>query len=257
MTATIVDDLINWTLFAIILSDIAPAGQETHSLPVSMGLVLVFFVAVLGLGRWLGAGVLHWLRSHVSWPSGFISITTVAIFLAASVSEALGIHAFLGAFLMGVGLSGRKEERQEAHDVISHFALSFFAPIYFVSMGMNANFITSFDPLLVAIILVVACGSKIGAVLLGARLGGLKLGRTALAIGFGLNARGATGIILAGVGLANGVIDERIFVAIVVMAIVTSLMSGPAITALLARPQAIARQQGKLALQADPARPPD
>ncbi len=55
----------------------------------------------------------------------------------------------------------------------------------------------------------------------------MPLNREAWAIGFGLNARGATGIILASVGLANGVIDARIFVAIVVMALVTSLMSGP------------------------------
>jgi Kef-type K+ transport system membrane component KefB len=48
-----------------------------------------------------------------------------------------------------------------------------------------------------------------------------------------LNARGATGIILAGVGLANHVIDERLFVAFVVMALVTSLMSGPMMNSLL------------------------
>jgi Kef-type K+ transport system membrane component KefB len=53
------------------------------------------------------------------------------------------------------------------------------------------------------------------------------------AIAFGLNARGATGVILAGVGLANHVIDERIFVAIVVMALLTSLMSGPLMSRLL------------------------
>jgi K+:H+ antiporter len=57
--------------------------------------------------------------------------------------------------------------------------------------------------------------------------------REAWAIGFELNARGATGIILAGVGLTNGVIDERIFVAVVVMALVTSLMAGPMMSRLL------------------------
>jgi Kef-type K+ transport system membrane component KefB len=62
----------------------------------------------------------------------------------------------------------------------------------------------------------------------------MPLNREAWAIGFGLNARGATGIILAGVGLANNVIDERVFVAIVVMALVTSLISGPMMNHLLA-----------------------
>src|SRR5690606_34135190 len=102
--------------------------------------------------------------------------------------------------------------------------------IYFVSMGMTTNFITNFDGVLV---LVVASIAKVGAVILGARLAGMALTREVWAIGFGLNAREATGIILAGVGLANGVIDARIFVAVVVMALLTSLMSGPMMSSLL------------------------
>ena len=100
-------------------------------------------------------------------------------------------------------------------------------------MGMSANFLANFDALLVAIILVVACISKVGAVLLGAKAAGMPIDREAWAIGFGLNARGATGIILAGVGLANGLIDARIFVAMVFMAAVTSLMAGPMMSRLL------------------------
>lgn len=237
MTATIVDDLINWTLFAIILSNIAPAGQTTNSLPVSIILVLLFFVVILGVGRWIGVRAMGWLRKHVAFPTGFIAVTTIVILIAGGIAEILGIHAFLGAFLVGAALGGKSDEHDEARDAIKHFALSFFAPIYFVSMGLNANFITDFDGLLIVVLIVVACVSKIGAVLLGERLAGMPINRQSLAIGFGLNARGATGIILAGVGLENGLIDQRMFVAIVVMALVTSLMSGPMIKALLAKPE--------------------
>jgi Kef-type K+ transport system membrane component KefB len=240
MTATIVDDLVNWTLFAIILSDIAPPGQaQGLGVGASVVMVILLFVVVLGFGRWAGPRVLHWLRSHVAWPSGFIALTTLVILIVSSASEALGVHAFLGAFLVGVALGGNGEERNEAHDVIMHFVLSFFAPIYFVSMGMTANFVTRFDGLLVIILLMAAFVSKVGAVLLGARLAGMRINREAWAIGFGLNARGATGIILAGVGLANHVIDERIFVAIVVVALITSLTSGPAMNALLSHRMAV------------------
>lgn len=240
MTATIVDDLVNWTLFAIILNDIAPSGAASSaSLPLNILLVAMFFGAILIVGRWLGPRALHWARSYVTWPSGFIALTALLILLAGSASEALGIHAFLGAFLVGVALGGRNQEQKEAHDVIGHFVMSFFAPIYFISMGMTTDFIRNFDLALVALILVVACVSKIGAVLLGAKAAGMTLDREAWAIGFGLNARGATGIILAGVGLSNNVIDDRIFVAIVVMAMLTSLMSGPAMNYLLARPRGV------------------
>ncbi len=246
MTATIVDDLVNWTLFAIVLRDIAPASDSAGDpgIALSIVLVLVFFVAVLGIGRWLAPRALPVIRARVSFPTGFIAVTALLILLVGSAAEALGINAFLGAFLVGAAF-GRGEDSQnketgsvpegygEAFGAISHFVLSFFAPIYFVSMGLSANFITHFDVTLVLLIFVVACVSKIGAVLLGARLAGMPINRYTLAIGFGLNARGATGIILAGVGLEHRVIDERVFVAIVVMALITSLLSAPAIKRLL------------------------
>jgi Kef-type K+ transport system membrane component KefB len=233
MTATIVDDLINWTLFAIILSQIAPASGANEAFGIKIVLVLVFFVVVLGVGRWSAPRFLPWIQQRVTMPSGFIAVSILMILLVSSFAEAIGIHAFLGAFLTGAALSGQKQENDAAYQTIAHFALSFFAPIYFVSMGLNANFIKHFDLILVLVIFVVACISKIGAVLLGARLAGMPLNRQTLAIAFGLNARGATGIILAGVGLEHHVIDERIFVALVVMALLTSLLSAPAIKQLI------------------------
>lgn len=242
MTATIVDDLINWTLFAVILSDITPSGSASAtSLPISIALVALAFVLILGLGRWLGPRTLRWLKGHVTWPSGFIAVTALVVLVAASITEGLGIHAFLGAFLIGAALGGQGDEHRQAHDVITQFALGFFAPIYFISMGMTTNYVTNFDWGLVLVILVAALVSKLFGVLLGAKMAGMPIDRNAWAIAFGLNARGATGIILAGVGLAAGVIDDRIFVAIVVMALVTSILAGPMMNWLLSNRIAEAR----------------
>lgn len=228
MMATVVDDLVNWMLFAIILNDILPKSEaNSTSVPLSIALIVLFFVLVLGVGRRLAPSALHWAKQRVSWPSGFIALTSLVILLTGSLAEALGIHAFLGAFLIGIALAGDDEEHNEAHEVINHFVLSFFAPIYFVSMGMTTNFITNFDWLLVALIVVVAFISKVGGVLLAEKAAGAPITRETWAIAFGMNARGATGIILAGVGLTYGVIDEPIFVAVVVMALITSLVAGP------------------------------
>lgn len=228
------DDLVNWTLFAIILSAISPAGSvAATSLPMSIALVALMFVLILGVGRWVGPCTMRWIKGRVTWPSGFITVTAVVILVSASITKSLGIHAFLGAFLVGAALGGQDDEHQEAHDVITRFALSFFAPIYFISMGMTTNFVTNFDWRLVLVILVAALVSKHLGVLLGAKLARMPIDRDAWAIAFGLNARGATGIILAGVGRAAGVIDDRIFVAIVVMALVTSMLAGPMMNWLL------------------------
>jgi Kef-type K+ transport system membrane component KefB len=131
---------------------------------------------------------------------------------------------------------GGSDSSCETREPIAQFALSFFAPIYFVSIGLSANFITHFDLGLVALLFFIACASKIGSVLLGARLAGMPLSRKTLAVAFGLNARGATGIILAGVGLEHSLIDKRLFVAMIFIALATSLMSGPAIKRLILSP---------------------
>ena len=101
-----------------------------------------------------------------------------------------------------------------------------------VSIGLKANFVTYFDGWLVLIVLLIASLGKIGGAGLGAWLGGIPA-RSALAIGFGLNARGAMEIILASVALEYGLINQQIFVALVIMALLTSMLSGPAMQGLL------------------------
>ncbi len=239
MTATIVDDLVNWTLFAVILNDFAPAGYTTGGdLMTSVLLVGVFLIVVLGVGRWVGPAAMKQIQRHVARPNRVIGVTAVLVLCASSAAEALGVHAFLGAFLLGVALSDTEKGLNETHGVIGHFVLS-FVPIYFISMGMATNFITNFDPLLLLVFLGAASVSKIGSVLLGAKAARMPLDREVWAIGFGLNARGATGIILAGIGLANGVIDARIFVALIMTALITSFMAGPMMNRLLSHHQTI------------------
>jgi Kef-type K+ transport system membrane component KefB len=132
-----------------------------------------------------------------------------------------------------VALSGGDADHREAHDVVARFALALFAPLYFVSLGLTTDFVRNFDVALVAVVVSAAIVSKLSGVLLGAKVAGMPLDRETWAIGFGLNARGATGIILAAVGHSAGVIDDRVFVALAVMAFLTSLLAGPAMGRLL------------------------
>ena len=203
------------------------------------------FVLILGIGRWLGPPALRRLQGHVTWPSGVIAVHAVIILVAACLTESLGVHAFLGAFLAGAALGGQGDAHDEVHGVMTPFALSFFAPIYFVSMGLTTNYLTHFEWTLVLVLVTAALVSKLAGVLCGVWLARMPLDRDAWAIAFGLNAQGATGIILAGVGRAAGVIDDRIFVAIVVMALGTSILAGPVMNWLLADRMAEMRVAGR------------
>jgi Kef-type K+ transport system membrane component KefB len=136
------------------------------------------------------------------------------------------MHTLFGAFLMGVALNQEFQERALAREVIHQFAISFFAPLYFVSLGLKVNFIEDFDLLLVILVLVIAFVGKIVGASLGARLGGMTP-RESLVVGAGMCARGVMELVLATVALEHGLIDKRILVALFIMAVVTSMMSGP------------------------------
>lgn len=231
LTAATIDDLIGWSLFALLLRTLTPDTAEGGAWA-TLGLMLAVAVGIVGVGRWLVLPLLPRLRARLPWPSGFIALVTILVLGAAALAESIGLHAVFGAYLVGVALSQGTEETNEAHEIIYQFAVSFFAPLYFVSLGMRANFAAHFDLPLVLVVLLVACVGKIVGAGLGARLGGMPP-RVALAVGFGLNARGAIEMILASIALEAGLIGERLFVALIVMALVTSIISGPALRILM------------------------
>ncbi len=239
MGAATVNDLIGWSLFALILSNFAP--QSVLHLPAyaTFVLVLLTFVIMLTIGRTLGRKSQDWLKTHLPWPGAFLGLTIVFVLLMAALMELIGVHAVFGAFLVGTALSQNLDKRNEAHEMVYQFVMYFFAPLYFVSVGLRANFIQSFDPVLVLAVLAVACVGKVIGATLGARIGRLPM-RQAMAVGFAMNARGAMEMILATVARDAGLIDDRIFVALIVMALFTTMLSGPMIDRLIIyRPEKI------------------
>jgi Kef-type K+ transport system membrane component KefB len=164
---------------------------------------------------------------------GLIGLMAVSVLVAASAAEFIGIHGIFGAFLVGVAFAqAAGGPDTAAHEPVRRFVIGFFAPIYFASLGLRANFITSFDLTLVAVTLAVACVGKVGGASLGAWLGRMPA-REALAVGVGMNARGAMEMILASVALEYELIDQRVFVALIVIALATSMLSGPLVQRLL------------------------
>jgi Kef-type K+ transport system membrane component KefB len=119
---------------------------------------------------------------------------------------------------------------------VHQFAISFFAPLYFVSIGLKTDFAANFDLRLVIFIILLASFGKVIGSGIGAWSTGISF-RESVAIGFAMNARGAMEIILASVALDFGIIDPRIFVALVTMALLTSMMSGPLLQLMIKTPK--------------------
>ncbi len=227
MTAATLNDLFGWSIFAILLSSVA-TGISMMNILKTLAIVAGFSIFVILLGRWPGRSVLRCTQSALAWPNGFIGVITIGILATASTAEYIGLHAIFGAFLLGIALRSSLEDDGCHHpkEIISQFAVSFFAPLYFVSIGLTINYTAHFNLLLTVMVLLIACAGKIAGASLGAWLGGMT-SRHAWAVGFGMNARGAIEIIMASIALESHLIDESIFVSLVIMALVTSMISGP------------------------------
>ncbi|MGA2135017.1 MAG: cation:proton antiporter [Bryobacteraceae bacterium] len=232
MSAAMLDDLAGWGLFAVILSNFGGEGHTGRNWWASLVMVVLVFGLILNLSNKRIQRAVGWLnlpKDTLQLKLTFLVVMTAAIF-----SQVVGTHATLGAFLAGVALGRIRDARRLAHEGFYRTTTSIFATLYFVSIGLKVNFITNFDPLLVLFVLVVACAGKIGGVFLGSTLGG-KAPRDAMVVALGMNARGAVGIVLTTVALDYGLIDQRIFVALIIMALATSMLSAIGIKHLLGR----------------------
>src|SRR5262249_23368901 len=150
---------------------------------------------MLTIGRILLNRILPWVQTKLSWPGGVLAMCLGLCLLCAAFTESIHIHAILGAFIAGIAIGDSVHFREQAREIIHQFVTNFFAPLFFVSIGLKLNFATNFDIVIVAIVLVTAYAGKLTGATLGARLGGMSKNES-LAIGFGMNARGAMEIIL-------------------------------------------------------------
>lgn len=235
ISAAILNDLIGWTVFAMILGMMQQQEGPAANVPLTIALTLGFAAVMLTIGRALIHRVLPYLQAYTHWPGGTLSFCLTLALLGAAFTEWIGIHAIFGSFVVGVALGDSPRLSERTRVTIDQFVSFIFAPVFFGSIGLRVNFIERFELQMVVALVVLACVGKLVGATLGARWGGLSP-RESWAVGFALNARGAMEIILGLLALEANVISQRLFVAIVVMAILTSMIGGPAIRWLL-RPQ--------------------
>lgn len=224
VASAMIDDTVGWIIFSVVLSMIGKgSGMPLIN---TIFLTLAFTVVMLTFGRGLINRALPWINRRFAWPGGILSLSLALCFLGAAFTEYIGIHAVFGAFIVGVSLGDSEHFSERAKEIVHQFINNIFAPLFFVSIGLRVNFVQNFDLSLTLIIIAIAFVGKIVGSGLGTKLGGFTW-RESLAAGFGMNARGAMEIILGLVALENGLINEKVFVSLVIMAIVTSMSSGP------------------------------
>lgn len=239
LSSAICNDLVGWIAFAVILGLAGlSAGGGDHplgdSVLTTVGLTLLYIAVALTAGRWLLHRILPWIHAHLSWPGGVLGFTLSLALLGAALMQYIGIAAIFGSFLVGVALGDSYHLRERTRAVLEQFISFFFAPLFFASIGLRVDFVQHFDVVVVGTVLVIACAGKILGCAAGARFAGMAP-RESWAVGMAMNSRGAMEIILGTMALGAGIIKESTFVALVVMALVTSMLAGPSILRILKR----------------------
>jgi Kef-type K+ transport system membrane component KefB/mannitol/fructose-specific phosphotransferase system IIA component len=244
VSAAIFNDLVGWVLFAVVLGLMENFSGGGHSIMITLVSILGFAGFMLTLGRILIHKALPFVQAYTRWPGGELSFAVILAIFGAAFTEWIGIHAIFGAFLVGAAVGDSAHLRERTRFTIAHFVSFIFAPVFFAGIGLKVDFLAHFNPGLISVVLAVACVCKLAGGTLGARWGGMPR-HEAWAVGFAMNSRGAMEIILGLLALQAGIIRQELFVALIVMAIVTSMISGPFMKMIL-KPEKVWRLQEAL-----------
>lgn len=219
-------DSVGWLALAA-LSGLAQDGFDPGALAVSFGGLVLFIAFIVFLGRRLLDGLMRTVLDRGASTAAGVTIAFVAALAGGAVTQALRLEAVLGAFLVGVVLASLRHQVPEVRRTLETMTAAVFAPIFFAFSGLRVDLglLDSVEAWLWAAgIIVAATIAKLLGVGVGARAAGIG-GREALALGSGLSALGAMGIVVAIVGLNLGVVSDTGYTVMVLGAIVTSVVA--------------------------------
>lgn len=226
-----VDDATAWCLLAVIVGIVR--ASTTSSLW-TLGLTFAYVLLMLGVARPLIARLAKRESLNDRLSQRATAAVLVGLLVSALVTEAIGIHALFGAFLLGAVVPHESRLARELTERLEDFVIVLLLPAFFAFTGLRTQIgLLSgvMDWVYCGVILLVACVGKFGGSTLAARLTGMPW-REASALGVLMNTRGLMELIVLHVGLDLGVISPRLFAMLVIMAVVTTLATSPLLHAL-------------------------
>lgn len=225
LTAAAIQDIILWVALSLALA--LQQGQDGPSIGIGtvvMGTVVFAVFSVLIVPTLLRfGGRLVFPRS----PEGsLLGYTLLVCLVLVSLASVLRVNIVFGALLAGLVIGKLPVSRMEpVKQNITNIAAWFFVPIYFALVGLKMNLPANFNAVLIFGFLLASSVIKVLSVALSAKFTRIS-SISALDFGMTMNARGGPGIVLASVSYAYGIIDEALFVALILASMLTSLMAG-------------------------------
>jgi Kef-type K+ transport system membrane component KefB len=235
LSTAIADDTIGWIVLAVV-AGLASGGVHTGEVARTLLLTAGFVVAAFTVGKRFVRAAMRFSRRSLKVPFPEVSMMLLLVFVAGAITQAIGVHLVLGAFVAAILLGRVRRLDPEAHAAIRQVGMGFFVPFFFAYTGIKVDLTTLHGNALAFMVLavIIACFGKIVGGGLGSRLGGLPPWEAA-AVGVGLNARGAMELVIAAIGLSIGVLTDATYAIIVLIAVLTTVMAAPMLKYCMAR----------------------
>ncbi|WP_270087575.1 cation:proton antiporter [Sphingobacterium sp. SYP-B4668] len=229
LTCAAADDITAWCILAIVIA-IVKAGSFVSALYV-IGLAIIYVIIMIKLVRPFlkRIGDLHAQRDNLGAP--IVAIFFLVLIVSSYMSEVIGVHALFGAFMAGAIMPENKKFRHIFIEKVEDVALVLLLPLFFVYTGLRTEIGLLNDAELwktTGWIIAVAVIGKFAGSALAARFVGQNW-RDSFTIGALMNTRGLMELVVLNIGYDLGVLSPEIFAMMVVMALVTTFMTGPAL----------------------------
>jgi len=229
ITCAAADDITAWCILAAVIA-IVKAGSFASSIYIilmaAVYVLMMLFVVKPFLKK---IGDLYANRDNLSKP--VVAIFLLTLIISSYITEVIGIHALFGAFMTGAIMPDLTKIRKIIIEKIEDVALILLLPLFFVFTGLRTQIGLINDAYLwqvTGLIITVAVVGKFFGSALAAKFVGQNW-RDSLTIGALMNTRGLMELVVLNIGYDLGVLSTEVFTMMVIMALVTTFMTGPAI----------------------------
>jgi Kef-type K+ transport system membrane component KefB len=223
--AATIQDLVLWTLLAVATA--VQHGNATDAAGITR--VVVITILFVALSFFLAPALLRAIRRNVFVQFSEASLTGYAVLLClvfVASASLLSVNIVFAALIAGLVIT-RFNSRQlvAVKQRIADISIWFFVPIYFALVGLRLDLAHQLDIQLTLLFIVASSAIKVTSCTVAARASGIEWIRS-FDYGVAMNTRGGPGIVLASVAHAAGIVDDRMFTALVLASIITSLATG-------------------------------
>ncbi|MBD3581934.1 cation:proton antiporter domain-containing protein [Flavobacterium selenitireducens] len=229
ITCAAADDITAWCILATVIA-IVKAGSFVSSLYV-IGMAIVYVILMLNVVRPFLKRVAELKNSRSSLSKPVVAIFLLTLIISSYVSEIIGIHALFGAFMAGAIMPDNTRFRSILIEKVEDVSVILLLPLFFVFTGLRTQIGLIDRPelfqVMAWVIVVAVTGKFIGSALAAKFVG--QSWRDSLTIGALMNTRGLMELVVLNIGYDLGVLSTEIFTIMVIMAIVTTFMTGPAL----------------------------